>query len=64
MDMEELEEYVEMMCRTAERLWGSDDAEKMHNHIETTASAVYRIGQLELDTKTEPVTRLWHREQS
>jgi len=49
------------MYRTAESLWGKEDAKKMRNHIEATASAVYRIGQLELDIVTEPAATLRHR---
>lgn len=51
------------MYRTAESLWGTEEAEKMRQHIESTASAVYRLGQIELDTENEPATRLRHREQ-
>ena len=63
MVMEDIQEYIDAMYRTAESLWGREDAKKMRSHIEATASAVYRIGQLELDTATEPATTLRHREQ-
>ena len=59
--MEDIQEYIEAMYRTAESLWGKEDAKKMRNHIEATASAVYRIGQLELDIVTEPAATLRHR---
>ena len=62
MAMTGLKEYVEETYSAAESLWGREDAEKMLLHIETTASAVYRVGQLELDTAIEPATRLRHRE--
>ena len=61
--MTELEEYIEEMYNAAESLWGREEAEKMRQHIESTASAVYRVGQLTLDTAIEPATRLRHREQ-
>ena len=63
MAMTELKEYIEEMYRTAESLWGREDAEKMRQHIEATASAVYRVGKLELGTEHEPATKLRHREQ-
>ena len=63
MAMEELKEYVAMMLEAAENLWGREEAEKMQQHIEATASAVYRIGKLDLGTELEPATRLRHREQ-
>jgi len=61
--MEELNEYIEAMYETAVNLWGREEADKMRKHIESTASAVYRVGKLELDTSIEPATRLRHREQ-
>ena len=63
MVMEDIQEYIEAMYRTAERLWGREDTKKMRSHIEDTARAVYRIGQLELDNTTEPATMLRHRDQ-
>jgi polyhydroxyalkanoate synthesis regulator phasin len=62
MTMTELKEYIEEMYRTAESLWGQEEAEKIRQHIESTASAVYRVGKIELSTETEPVTKLRHRE--
>ena len=62
MAMTELKEYIEEMYNATESLWGREDAEKMRHHIEATASAVYRVGKLELDTEYEPATRLRHRE--
>ncbi len=43
-------------------LWGEEEAEKIRNHIETTAAAVYRNAQAEITESTEPATRLRHRE--
>jgi len=60
--MTDLKEYIAEMYNAAESLWGKEDAEKMMQHIEATASAVYRVGQLEIDTAIEPATRLRHRE--
>ena len=61
--MEDIEEYIESIIRTAESLWGREDAEKMRNHIEATATAVYKIGKIKLDTAIEPATKLRHRKQ-
>ena len=61
--MEGQREYVELMHETAMILWGAEEAEKMHSHIETTANAVYRNAQAETPISLEPATRLRHREQ-
>ena len=63
MYMTGLKEYIEEMYNAAESLWGREDAEKMRQHIESTASAVYRVGKLELGTAIEPATKLRHRKQ-
>lgn len=62
MAMTGLKEYIEEMYSAAESLWGREEAEKMRQHIEATASAVYRVGELELGTEDEPATKLSHRE--
>ena len=61
--MEGQREYVELMHETAMILWGQEEAEKIRNHIETTANAVYRNAEAVLPTSLEPATRLRHREQ-
>jgi hypothetical protein len=55
-------EYAEMMRDTAIFLWGAEEAEKISSHIETTATAVFRIAHVKLEPVLEPVTRLRHRE--
>jgi hypothetical protein len=57
-----LEDYIELMMETARELWGDSEAEKIHKHIEKTATAVWSISQINLNTRTEPATRLRHRE--
>lgn len=51
-------EYVDMVYESAKNLWGEEEAEKMRDHIEKTAGAVWRIGKQELNPGTEPVTKL------
>ena len=61
--MEGQREYVELMHETAMILWGKEEAEKMHSHIETTANAVCINAQAMLPISLEPAIRLRHREQ-
>ena len=50
-------QYIEKVYLTALSLWGKDTA-KMKEHIEKTATAVYRLGQVELTPDVEPVTKI------
>ena len=60
--MEGQREYVELMHETAMILWGAEEAEKIRNHIEATATAVFRNAEATIPTSLEPATRLRHRE--
>ena len=55
-------DYIEMVYASARSLWGEEEAEKMREHIEKTAGAVWMIGKEELNAGVEPVTRLRHGE--
>jgi hypothetical protein len=57
-----LEDYIELMMENARELWGDSEAEKISKHLEKTATAVWRISQINLGTRTEPATKLRHRE--
>lgn len=59
---ESAKEYIAMAKEIARSIWG-EEAEKMSQQIEATASAAWRIWQTELSPMREPATRLRHREQ-
>jgi hypothetical protein len=60
---EPVKEYIAMAKETARSIWGEEEAEKMSQQIEATASAAWRIWHTELSPMREPATRLRHREQ-
>jgi hypothetical protein len=60
--MTNLDEYIDLMMKTARSLWGTE-AEEIRQHVETTASSIWRNSQAPLSIETEPAIRLRHREQ-
>lgn len=53
-------DYIINMRKVAERLWGEEEIIIIDQHIETTASAVWNIGQIVLVPENEPATKLRH----
>ncbi len=51
-------DYIEIVYSSAKSLWGNEEAEKMRDHIEKNAGAVWRTGKIELSPGIEPVTKL------
>jgi len=61
-EKDDTEEYMRQTFETAKAIW-EEEAEKMRQQIETTATASWRVWRTELSPMTEPATRLRHREQ-
>lgn len=61
--MSQLDDYKKAMMETARVVWG-EEAEQAKPHIEAVAESVWRLGELELQPKLEPVTKLRHGEQT
>jgi hypothetical protein len=53
-------EYITMLKKTAEELWGEEEVIKISQHLETTAGSVWNISQIVLNPKNEPATKLIH----
>ena len=51
-------EYIHMVKETAKAMWGTKAAEKLGDHIERTAAAVYAVSNYPLEPDVEPVTRM------
>jgi hypothetical protein len=51
-------EYIRAVAETAKNMWGEEAVKGFMNHIETTAKAVYEVGNYPLEASIEPVTRL------
>jgi hypothetical protein len=51
-------EYIHMVKETAKAMWGPEAAEKIGEHIERTAAAVYAVSNYPLEPSIEPVTRM------
>ncbi len=51
-------DYIDMVYASAMGLWGIEEAERMREHLEKTAGAVWRIGKEELHPGIEPATKL------
>ena len=51
-------EYIHMVKETAKAMWGPEAAEKLGDHIERTAAAVYAVSNYPLEPGVEPVTRM------
>jgi hypothetical protein len=51
-------EYIHMVKETAKAMWGPETAEKIGEHIERTAAAVYAVSNYPLEPAVEPVTRM------
>jgi len=51
-------EYIHMVKETAKAMWGPEAAEKICEHIERTAAAVYAVSNYPLEPSIEPVTRM------
>lgn len=56
MDNEE-KQYFEKVYLMALSLWGKETV-KMKEHLEKTATAVHRIGQIKFTSDVEPVTKM------
>lgn len=51
-------EYIHLVKETAKAMWGPEAAEKIGEHIERTAAAVYAVSNYPLGPDIEPVTRM------
>jgi len=51
-------EYIQMVKETAKATWGPEAAERLGEHIERTAAAVYAVSNYPLEPGVEPVTRM------
>lgn len=51
-------EYIHMVKETAKAMWGPEAADRLGEHIERTAAAVYAVSNYPLEPTTEPVTRM------
>lgn len=59
--MSDVKEYTRVMLKAAIDLWGEERAKEMRPHVERISKAVWIVGDIQLDPRTEPVTRLIHR---
>ena len=51
-------EYIHMVKETAKAMWGPEAADRLGEHIERTAAAVYAVSNYPLEPATEPVTKM------
>ncbi|MCW4049853.1 MAG: hypothetical protein NWE89_08965 [Candidatus Bathyarchaeota archaeon] len=51
-------DYVHMVMETAKGMWGAEEAQRIKDHVERTAKAVYAVSNYPLEPEIEPVTKM------